>query len=94
MSNNTDIVGIISLIIGVVSLGLAVYQTPNQSLQIGYLITLVLSGVVFFLYSGQSKLILLLKENQKTREEISKINERMNLYDRLGKIEAIMQVKK
>lgn len=94
MSNNIDMVGLISLVIGLLSLGLAVYQTPNQSLQVGYIVTLVLSGVVFFLYSGYSKLNIISKENQKMKEELRKMNEKIGIYDRLSKLEAVMQVKK
>lgn len=73
---------VISLAVGIISLVLAIVFIQEKSLR---LITAVIVLVVII----SAFFVILLKEINDNSEEIKKINERVNIYDRLHKLEAV-----
>lgn len=81
------LITIVSIIVGVISLGLTIYQTNNTALQIGFSVIIVLAGIIFYIYKNNNKLNKLEQENQKIVEEMNLLKNNLNIYDRLNKLE-------
>lgn len=77
---------IVSLLIGVVSLILAVIfiQDKTMKLVIAIIVLLLILTALF---------IILLREIKNNSDEIKKMNERINIYERINKLEAMMALK-
>ena len=88
MKIKDNLIALVSILVGIISLGLAVYQSKNEILQVGYVVALVLSGIVFFVINNYGNIHTLQKENKKVKQEFNKLKEKLNIYDRLNKIES------
>ena len=80
-------VGIISLISGLVSLGLTIYFTNNLPLQVGSAVTLLLSSIAFFGYITYDKTEQLERKYVKVQAELQQFKDKIDIYSRLAALE-------
>ncbi len=80
-------IGIISLSSGLISLALTIYLSQNTPLQISSAVTLVISAIIFFVYTNYSKTKYLEKQYSQLHRDLSQFKERIDIYDRLAKLE-------
>ncbi|MBI2668481.1 hypothetical protein HYX14_01435 [Candidatus Woesearchaeota archaeon] len=81
------LIGMISLISGIISLGLTVYFTNNLPLQIGFAVTLLISVVVFLLYITYTKTEHLGRQYLKMQEDFIQFKDKIEIYSRLARLE-------
>jgi len=82
-----SLIGTISLISGIISLGLTIYFTNNTPLQIGSVLTLLLSSIVFSGYVTYNKTERLEQKYLQLQDELSHFKEKVDIYSRLAKLE-------
>lgn len=85
--NTNKFVGFISLISGLISLVLSIYLSQNTTLQIASVITLVISAIIFFLYTSYSKINYLEKQYKQVHSDVQQFKEKIEIYSRLAKLE-------
>ncbi len=86
MNNQYNTQDTVSLIIGTVSLVLTVLLIKDNAIRIAI-------SIVIFLVIVSVYLTLMFKEIQSNTLKIKKLNEKLNIYERLSKLEAKLDIK-
>ena len=86
MNNQYNTQDTVSLIIGTVSLVLNVLLIKDNAIRIAI-------SIVIFLVIVSVYLTLMFKEIQSNTLKIKKLNEKLNIYERLSKLEAKLDIK-
>ena len=77
---------IISLIIGIISIILTIYFINDSAIQISLILAVVFVIILTYLF-------IIFKEVKTNSLEIKKINEKINIYNRLNKLEVQLKIK-
>ena len=84
---------LISIILGLISIALAIYYSNNSTIQIAFFAMLTIIGILFFIYNNSNKIKLYNKELLKIIYKLENIENNFNIYNRLAKIEQEIQRK-
>lgn len=80
-------INIIALIVGVVSFGFMIFKSENEALQIGFAITIMVAAMVFFIYRNYNLNKENLNEIKNMKQIVTKFDEKLDIYNRLIKLE-------
>ncbi len=81
------ILAYISIVLGILALGFAIFLTNDTTLQIGYIVLIILSAFVYFIFENKNSIKVNDKKLKKTKLDINEINKSIDFHERLLKIE-------
>lgn len=77
----------VSIVVGIVSLALTIYFSKNEPLQILFVSATFVSFAAYFILQNTLQIKDLQESLAKTTEQMKKMEESLNIYERLLKLE-------
>lgn len=77
----------VSIVVGIVSLALTIYFSKNEPLQIIFVSATFVSFAAYFILQNTLQIKDLQESLAKTTEQMKKMEESLNIYERLLKLE-------